>query len=78
MPVGRPPDCSMTPTRAGASGPARQGSVPSTVTEPASGRCRPTAHSTAVVLPAPFGPRTAVTAPAGADHDIASQAVKRR
>ena len=76
VPVGRPPDCSMTPTRARVLGPACQGSAPSTVTEPASGRCRPTAHSTAVVLPAPFGPSTVVTAPPGADHDIASQAVK--
>ena len=37
------------------------GSSPSTRTAPPSGRCSPTAHSIAVVLPAPLGPSRAVT-----------------
>ena len=65
----------MTPTSARCSAEASQGSMPRTRTAPSSGRCRPTAHSIAVVLPAPFGPNTMVMEPRGADHDMPSQAV---
>src|SRR6476620_3071762 len=64
----------MTPTRARWSGPACHGSTSSTRTSPESGRPSPTAHSIAVVLPAPLGPRTAVTRPAGALHERPSRA----
>src|SRR5580700_11594285 len=43
--------------------PARR--PPSTVTVPAEGAVRPTARLSSVVLPAPFGPTSAVTRPAG-------------
>ena len=36
---------------------------PRTAPRPESGRCRPSRHSIVVVLPAPLGPRTAVTVP---------------
>ena len=65
-PVGRPPSCSITPTRGRSSARWRTGSRPSTRTEPASGTRRPPQHSTVVVLPAPFGPSTAVMRPAAA------------
>ena len=74
VPLGRPPSCSITPTRARWSASARQGSRPRTRTVPPSGRCSPSAHSIEVVLPAPFGPRTAVTCPAEADHVMPSTA----
>src|SRR5580698_865657 len=38
---------------------------PSTVTPPADGAARPTARFSSVVLPAPFGPASAATCPAG-------------
>src|SRR5580693_3082253 len=38
---------------------------PSTVTPPADGVDRPTARFSSVVLPAPFGPTSAATCPAG-------------
>src|SRR5580658_4895761 len=41
------------------------GRPPSTVTTPADGAARPTARFSRVVLPAPFGPTSAVTCPAG-------------
>src|SRR5216684_2845410 len=41
------------------------GRPPSTVTLPADGSARPTARFSSVVLPAPFGPTSAVTCPAG-------------
>ena len=43
--------------------PARR--PPSTVTAPADGAVRPTARFSSVLLPAPFGPTSAVTRPAG-------------
>ena len=43
--------------------PARR--PPSTVTPPADGAVRPTARFSRVLLPAPFGPTSAVTRPAG-------------
>ena len=41
------------------------GLPPSTVTTPALGAARPTARFSSVVLPAPFGPTSAATCPAG-------------
>jgi hypothetical protein len=41
------------------------GRPPSTVTAPADGAARPTARFSSVVLPAPFGPTSAATRPAG-------------
>src|SRR6266566_7006817 len=41
------------------------GRPPSTVTAPADGAARPTARFSSVVLPAPFGPASAATCPAG-------------
>ena len=41
------------------------GLPPSTVTVPAVGAARPTARFSRVVLPAPFGPTSAATCPAG-------------
>src|SRR6516164_7525603 len=41
------------------------GRPPSTVTPPADGAVRPTARFSSVVLPAPFGPTSAATCPAG-------------
>ena len=38
---------------------------PSTVTAPADGTDRPTARFSSVLLPAPFGPTSAATRPAG-------------
>ena len=38
---------------------------PSTVTAPADGPVRPTARFSSVLLPAPFGPTSAATRPAG-------------
>src|SRR5690348_4217829 len=58
-----PPDCSITPTRGRRARASVTGSSPSTVTRPASGRRYPSQISMVVVLPAPFGPSTAVTAP---------------
>src|SRR3954465_10046656 len=53
---------------AGGGGVAWHGSAPRRRTWPESGRPSPTAHSMAVVLPAPLGPRTAVMRPAGGDQ----------
>src|SRR5262249_57049982 len=58
-----PPDCSITPTRGRSARAAATGSMPRTATVPASGRRYPSQISMVVVLPAPFGPSTAVTAP---------------
>src|SRR5215475_15568618 len=58
-----PPDCSITPTRGRSARASAAGSMPRTATVPASGRRYPSQISIVVVLPAPFGPRTAVTAP---------------
>ena len=44
---------------------------------PPSGRCSPSRHSIVVVLPAPLGPSTAVTAPDWADHEAPSTARTR-
>src|SRR6202046_1566609 len=41
------------------------GQPPSTVTSPADGASRPTARLSSVVLPAPLGPTSAATRPAG-------------
>ena len=65
-PVGSPPSWSMTPTRGRRARASRCGSSPRTRTVPLSGTRSPSQHSIVVVLPAPFGPRTAVTWPAGA------------
>src|SRR5690348_2547674 len=58
-----PPDCSITPTRGRSARASATGSMPRTATVPASGRRYPSQISMVVVLPAPFGPSTAVTAP---------------
>ena len=51
------------------------GSSPSTDTRPASGRRNPSSVSIVVVLPAPFGPSTAVICPAAASKLTPSTAV---
>src|SRR5580658_4856250 len=61
-----PPDWSITPTRGRSARASRTGSMPSTRTVPSPGRRYPSQISIVVVLPAPFGPRMAVTAPRGA------------
>ena len=54
------------PDAAAAARPRRaRGTRPSTATSPASAAPRPTASCSSVVLPAPFGPTSAVTEPAG-------------
>src|SRR5215475_5184045 len=58
-----PPDCSITPTRGRSARASATGSMPRTATVLASGRRYPSQISMVVVLPAPFGPSTAVTAP---------------
>ena len=69
MPGWTPPDCSMTPRRGRTARASATGSRPSTCTVPASGRRYPSIVSTVVVLPAPFGPSSTVTAPASAVKD---------
>src|SRR5690606_25057267 len=65
----------MTPTRGRKTAPSRNGSRPRTRTRPESARRNPSQLSTVVVLPAPLGPSTAVTAPAGNRTDKPSTAV---
>jgi hypothetical protein len=48
--------------------------LPLTSARPAVGRARPTIILSAVVLPAPFGPRKPVTAPARTANDSSSTA----
>ena len=48
---------------------SRSGSWPSTRTVPALGRPRPTASCSSVVLPAPFGPTSAVTDPGSSSSE---------
>jgi hypothetical protein len=48
--------------------------LPLTSTRPAVGRASPTIIFSAVVLPAPFGPRKPVTAPARTANDRSSTA----
>src|ERR687894_586798 len=50
-------DCSWTPTRCRTASGSRAGSRPRTRTLPASGVRSPIAHSTVVVLPAPWDPQ---------------------
>src|SRR5690349_14595344 len=56
------------------------GRPPSTVTLPADGSARPTARFSSVVLPAPFGPTSAVTCPAGTFtvHSRSAQVLRYR
>src|SRR5690349_8406135 len=70
-----PPDWSMTPTRGRSALASRTGSKPRTRTVPWSGRRYPSQISTVVVLPAPFGPRMAVTSPRAALRVSPSTAV---
>src|SRR5580704_519130 len=58
-----PPDWSITPILGSSFGRFRAGSSPSTRTVPASAARYPSQTSIVVVLPAPFGPRIAVTSP---------------
>ena len=60
---GMPPDCSMTPTLGRSALASLAGSSPSTRTVPPSAFRYPSQISMVVVLPAPFGPRMAVTSP---------------
>ena len=70
-----PPDCSITPTRGRSARASATGSRPRTATVPASGRRYPSQISIVVVLPAPFGPSTAVTVPRRARRLSPSTAV---
>ncbi|CAL2061730.1 hypothetical protein GPN2_12331 [Streptomyces murinus] len=66
-----PPDWSITPIRGRSSADCRTGSRPRTRTVPESGFRYPSQVSTVVVLPAPLGPRTAVTpAPASRSRPL--------
>src|SRR5262245_31955778 len=58
----------------GASAPADATGLPLMSTRPAVGRASPTIILSAVVLPAPFGPRKPVTAPARTANDRSSTA----
>ena len=58
-----PHSCSTMPMRSRSRTPPRAGSMPSTDTVPASRDRYPSRISTVVVLPAPFGPRSANTSP---------------
>ena len=72
-------DCRTSPILARQDCPARpsaRGSVPSTRTAPAVGAWKPSRISIVVVLPAPFGPSSAVTSPAAAVKLTSSTAVK--
>jgi hypothetical protein len=67
--VYRPPSCSITPIRLcrpALAAPAAGTVVPSTSTRPAAAARSPVQTSTVEVLPAPLGPTSAVTWPAGA------------
>src|SRR5659263_142127 len=63
--MGSPPCCTMTPTRSRSQRSFARSSRrrPSTTISPASGVRSPVQHSSVVVLPAPFGPSTAVIPP---------------
>ena len=50
-------------------------SVPANVTRPPVGRYMPVTQLNSVVLPAPFGPMTAVTEPGAIVNDTSSSAV---
>ena len=75
--VGMPPDCSITPTFGRSFLASRTGSRPSTRTIPSSGRRYPSQISIVVVLPAPFGPRMAVTCARSACRDSPATATVR-
>src|SRR5690348_747167 len=64
----------MTPTRGRSVAASRRGSRPSTRTVPLSAWRKPSQISMVVVLPAPFGPSRANTAPRGAASEIPSTA----
>ena len=74
VPVGSPPDWSMTPTRARCSAPALCRVAPVDPHRSRVGATEPDGALDAVVLPAPLGPRTAVTARKGPIHVIPSSA----
>ena len=58
-----PHSCSTMPIRSRSRTPPRAGSIPRTDTDPPSRGRYPSRISTVVVLPAPFGPRSANTSP---------------
>ena len=64
----RPPPWSISPSRALRAGPPRCGSSPRTRTVPPSAGRYPSRISTVVVLPAPFGPRSATSSPRATDR----------
>src|ERR1700722_4992724 len=71
--------CATNATPSSAAGdPARR--PPSTVTSPADGTDRPTARFSSVLLPAPFGPTSATTRPAGTSsvHSRSAQVPRYR
>jgi hypothetical protein len=66
--------CGIIPTPASAAG--DPGGPPSTEIVPPSGGTRPAQQRIRVVLPAPFGPSSAVSRPARADRDTPSSTVR--
>ena len=72
--AGTPPDWGITPTLGFSARPSTAGSRPRTRTVPASARRNPSQISIVVVLPAPLGPSSAVTAPRAALSDRPSTA----
>ena len=69
--------CATKPTFASCSDPAA-GTPPQTSIVPAVGASRPTARLSSVVLPAPFGPTSPVTCPAGISRVQSCRAHRRR
>src|SRR6266542_361088 len=69
--------CATKPTRERIAPPS-VGVSPSTRTAPASGRSRPMARCSSVVLPAPLGPTRAATRPAGRCSEQSRSAHRRR
>ena len=66
------PVCSMPPTTPAAT--ASAGDIPKSETWPESGRVRPSTMSIVVVLPAPFGPRSATVSPGAMVRSMARTA----
>ena len=68
--------CSWTPTISWIVSRSACGSRPSSRIVPASGRRSPTAHSMAVVFPAPFGPKMPKISPSATDTETSSTATR--
>ncbi len=72
--AGKAPDCSCTPVTWWVRALPACGSAPISRIVPESGDRRPTAHSTVVVFPAPFGPRIPKISPSATENETSSTA----